>query len=416
MDKFFNSPWFVKIVSFFIALMLFMMVNYDNLSNQPAGVLPPVSPGTYTLEDVEVTAHYDEERFAVTEMTESVQVNLKGPQSSITLFQVTRPSYEVFVDLQDREAGVHHVSVEHRGFPNDVSVSIVPQFVRVVLQEKKTISLPVEVDLVNRSEIAEGYSIGLPIVTPVNVEITAAEELINQVAIAKVFVDVKGADKTIEKSVPVKIYDHFGNELHLDMETAVVDVRVPITSPYKEVPVKVTKQGELPEGLSINSMTVDPKVVTIFGPQNIINSLSLIEGINLDLSTITQSQTVQIPVPKPRGVEKVDPEVINVTIELSVAESLEIEDIPLEITGLSEGFSAEIRTPEGRLTDVIVKGSRLLLDKVSREDIQAYVDVNQLSSGEHEVDIQVVGPQNLLFFTETEKALIVVEELDKEDQ
>ncbi|WP_216831475.1 CdaR family protein [Alkalihalobacterium elongatum] len=416
MDKFINSPWFVKIISFFIALMLFMMVNYDNLHNQPPGVLPPVSPGTYTLEEVDVTATYDEERFAVTEMTESVQVNLKGPQSSITLFQFTRPSYEVYVDLTDREAGVHHVSIEHRGFPNDVTVSIVPQFVRVVLQEKKTVSLPVEVELVNSNEIEEGYSIGTPIVTPVNVEVTAAEEFIDQVAIAKVYVDVKGADRTLEKSAPVKLYDHFGNELHLDTDPSVVDVRIPVTSPFKEVPVKVTKEGELPEGLSINSLTVEPKVVTIFGPQDVLNNISLIEGIVLDLSQITQSQTVQLNVTKPRGVEKVDPEVINVTVELSVEETLTIEDIPVEITGLPEGYAAEFLIPEDQATDIILRGSRALLDKVSRGDIQAFVDINQLSPGEHEVDIQVVGPQNLLFVTEFEKALIIVEEIEEEDQ
>ncbi|MFV8830024.1 YbbR-like domain-containing protein [Alkalihalobacterium sp. APHAB7] len=416
MDKFINSPWFVKIISFFIALMLFMMVNYDNIYNQPAGVLPPVSPGTYTLEEVDVTAIYDTERFAVTEMAESVQVNLKGPQSSITLFQFTRPSYEVFVDLTDLEAGVHNVSVEHRGFPNDVTVSIVPKFVRVVLQEKKTVSLPVEVELVNRDEVEEGYSIGTPIVTPVNVEVTAAEEFIDQVAIAKVYIDVKGADETFEKSGPVKLYDHFGNELHLDVEPSVVDVRIPITSPFKEVPIKVSKQGELPEGLSINSLTVDPKVVTIFGPQDVLNNISLIEGINLDLSEITQSQTIQLNVPKPRGVEKVDPEIINVTIELSIEETLILEEIPIEITGMAEGYTAEVITPENQVTDVILKGSRVLLDKVSRGDIQVFVDINQLSPGEHEVDLQVVGPQNLLFLTATEKALIIVEENEQEDQ
>ncbi|MEB1805743.1 MAG: YbbR-like domain-containing protein [Bacillaceae bacterium] len=416
MDKFINSPWFVKIISFFIALMLFMMVNYDNIYNQPAGVLPPVSPGTYTLEEVEVTPIFDTERFAVTEMTDSVQVNLKGPQSSITLFQFTRPSYEVFVDLTDLEAGVHNVSVEHRGFPNDVTVSIVPKFVRVVLQEKKTVSLPVEVELVNRDEVAEGYSIGTPIVTPVNVEVTAAEEFIDQVAIAKVYIDVKGADQTFEKSGPVKLYDHFGNELHLDVDPSVVDVRIPVTSPFKEVPIKVSRQGELPEGLSINTLTVDPKVVTIFGPQDVLNNISLIEGVDLDLSEITQSQTVQLTVPKPRGVERVDPEVVNVTIELSVEETLILEEIPIEITGLTEGYTAGFITPENQFTDVILKGSRVLLDKVSRGDIQVFVDINQLSPGEHEVYLQVVGPQNLLLLTATEKVLMIVEENEQEDQ
>ncbi len=214
MDKLFNNNWFIKIISFFIAFMLFLMVNIDQFnSNQPGGVFPPGTNTNYTLEDVELKAYYDEERFEIIEMTSHVQVNLSGPQGAITLLQLTRPNYEVFVDLKGKEAGVHQVSIQHKGFPRELSVSVVPSFVRVVLQEKKTVSIPLEVDLVNKDKVAEGYSIGEPIVTPINVEVTAAEDFINQLAIAKVYVDVAGANKTFEQSVPVKLYNHSGNEL-----------------------------------------------------------------------------------------------------------------------------------------------------------------------------------------------------------
>src|SRR5690625_3125193 len=109
MDKLFNSNWFVRIVSFFIALMLFAMVNMDNLSSKP-GVLPITSSASYTLEEVELTVIYDEEKYAVMDQTEHVKVNLQGSQSEITMFQLMRPTYEVFVDVTDREEGVHTLS------------------------------------------------------------------------------------------------------------------------------------------------------------------------------------------------------------------------------------------------------------------------------------------------------------------
>lgn len=414
MDKLFNSRWFVKIISFFIALMLFMMVNLDTYNNRPGTVLPPVATGSYTLEEVEVIPYYDEERFAITEMTETVQVNLRGPQAALTMLQLTRPTYEVYVDLEERDAGVHHVSVKHRGFPRELSVSIVPQFVRVELQEKKTVSIPVDVDIVNENGLADGYSLGTPIVTPVNVEITAAEELINEVAIAKAYVDVEGERRTVEKSVPVKIYDHFGNELHLEVEPSVVDVRVPITSPFKAVPIKLNRVGELPEGYSINSITVEPREVTIFGPREVLNNLTVIEGVVLDLATITESQTVQLPVPRPRGVERVDPAQVNVTIDLTIEETITMENIPIQLTGLAEGNIGEMIAPENNNVDVTIKGAKSLLEKVTKEEIRAFVDVTQLAVGQHVVPIQVVGPQHLSFVSTLEAATIIIREETEE--
>ncbi len=410
MDKFFNSPWFVRFISFFIALMLFMMVNMDNITTTQPGVLPNVSTASYTLEDVQLNAYYDEERYAITEMTESVQVNLRGPQSVITLFQVARPTYEVFVDVQERGAGVHHISVQHRGFPRDLSVSIVPQFVRIVLQEKRTISLPVNVDIVNGNEIVEGYTVGTPIVTPINVEITAAEDIIEQVAIARAYIDVAGANRTIEKGVPVKVYDDAGNELHLDIEPAVVDVRVPVTSPFKNVPLKINRVGELPEGTSIESITANPKEVTIYGPTNTLNNINVLE-VDLNLNQITETQTVQLRVPKPRGIEMVTPEIVDVTVDVTVEEEILIEGIPITINGLADGMEAIFEDPTFKAVDIRVRGARPLLEKLKPEEIQAYIELNQFSiGGPHELGVQIVGPYNLSFKAAFDKVAVLIKE------
>jgi YbbR domain-containing protein len=410
MDKLFNSNWFIKIISFFIAFMLFLMVNMDQFNTQPGGVFLPGTTASYTVEDVELMAYYDEERFTITEIPESVKVNLRGPQGAITIMQLTRPSYEVFVDLNDKEAGTHHVSIERRGFPSELSVSVSPQFVKVVMEEKKTVSIPVEIDLVNKKGVAQGYSLGTPIVTPINVEVTAAAAIIDTVAIAKVYVDVSDVNKTIEKSVPVKLYDHLGNELDLDVEPSVVDVTVPISSPNKSVPVKITREGKLPEGLSIKSITVEPKEVAIYGQQATINDISLVEDIILDVSEIESEQTLTLDIPKPPEVERIEPEAVQVTVVLVEEETRLLVSIPLQITGLQEGLSMEMLNPQREDLDITLKGAPTILEKTQREEIKAFLDLSQFSAGEHEVPVQIAGPQLLNFVPEFSKIRIRIYE------
>ncbi|ARK28565.1 CdaR family protein [Halalkalibacter krulwichiae] len=412
MDKLFNSHWFVKIISFFIALMLFTMVNMDNLASQPGGVLPTINP-TYTLEDVELTVLYDEENYAITDKTEHVQVNLRGPQAQLTLFQLTRPSYEVFVDVTDRGEGVHTLSVQHRNFPSELSVSIVPQYVRVELQEKQTVSFPVQVDIINSNEVEEGYTVGTPIVSPINVDVTAARNLVGEVSVAKAFVDVAGADRTIEETTPVKLYDKDGKELFLTVEPQVVDVKVPITSPNRLVPAKVTRIGELPEGLSINNIKIEPEEVTIYGPNDIIERTNVVDVGELDLNELTESETLEMTVPVPPGIERVSPEKVNVVVTIDEEDSVDFEDVPVETIGSQDDEDVTFNGTSNPTISIRAKGSAELLERLSLADIQVFVDVSDLAAGEHEVEVQVNGPPNIRF--EVEDLMIPVEIIERTD-
>jgi YbbR domain-containing protein len=414
MDKLFNSHWFVKIISFFIALMLFAMVNMDDLTSQP-GILPSLSDRTSTLEEVEVSVLYDEENFAIVDQTEHVQVKLSGSQSAIAFFQLMRPTYEVFVDVTERQEGVHTLSIQHRGFPGDLSVSIVPQFARVELQEKQTVSIPVDVELVNTDGVKEGYSVGTPMVSPVNVTVTAAREVAAEVADAKAYVDVTDADKMLEEAVPVKLYDSSGNELHLDVEPGIVDVRVPVTSPNKSVPIKVSREGELEEGLSIESVNVEPKEAVIYGPFDVIESINVLEGLTIDLDDITESETFTMELPVPAGVQKIDPEVVEVTVNVAEEESRQWSDVPIEMIGASDETDVRFNEGEDDTLSIIAHGAETNLDQFSVDDIQVYIDVSGLSEGEHSVPIKINGPQNIRFsVSKTNVEVIVSDQSESE--
>lgn len=416
MDRLYNSPWFAKAIAFFIAVMLFVMVNFDNVNNQ-TGSLPMVSTGSFTIQEVPVDVYYNEAEYAITEITEYVQVNLRGPQSVITFMKITPPTYEVFIDLRNLEVGTHDVNVQYEGFPNELTaVDIVPQSVRVTIEEKKTVSLPIEIDFINKAEVTEDYTIGTPIVNPVNVEITAAESIIEQVAFAKGIVDLKDVTKTVERSVPIKVYDQQGNELDIDISPTVVDVKIPVTGPNKEVALKLNQVGELPKGLSIHKIYTEPKEVTIYGPLEVIDGIAFIEGVEIDLSEITQKTILEVKVPVPEGVEEVSPAIVKVVVEVAIEETIEIEDIAVEIIGLPERMDISFVRPEEEVMTLTAKGSPSTIERLRKDDIKMYIDVNQLSIGEHTVPVQINGPQNVTFEIEFDEVVVLISEVSSAEE
>ncbi|UJW56179.1 YbbR-like domain-containing protein [Bacillus sp. A116_S68] len=396
MDNWFNRNWFIKLSSLVIAIMLFLMVNMDGTPNQPGGI-PGITDGSRVMEEVALTVYYDEENYVLTEAPETVQVTLRGPQNILTLAQVTQPQQEVYVDLTDKEQGVYYERVQHSGFPSDLTLSIVPMTVRVTIQEKQTVSFPVEVELINEGQMEEGYVVGTPEVTPSTVDITAAQGMIEQIVSAKAVIDLSSRDSSFEESVAVIFYDENGNDLELNADPPAVEVSVPVTSPNKEVPVRLGREGQLPDGMAIDTVRLNPENVTIYGPVEVINDITFVDLPNIDLSEISGDETFELEVPLPDGVESVSPETVAVDIEVTEEEEREFSDFSIDVEGLEDNQSIEITSPDNGQFDLIVNGSSTLLGRLERSELQALLDVDGLEAGEHEANIEISGPQNLRF-------------------
>lgn len=395
LDKLFNRNWFIKLSSLVIAIMLFLMVNMDNSVGTPGGF--PGNEGSNVFEEVDLEVYYDEESYVLTEAPESVQVNLRGPQSLLVQAKITQGTQELFIDLEGKGAGVHYERVQHNGFPSNVTVSIVPMTVKVTIQERQTVSIPVEIELLNEGEIEEGYVVGIPSTTPSSVDVTAAEGIVEQISVVRAEVDLTGRNASFTESVPVIIYDENGNEMDLIASPPALEVDVPITSPNKEVPIRIGRNGELPEGVAIDTISTDPESVTIFGPVDVINDISFINLSSINLTEITTDEEFELEVPVPAGVEKVEPEKITVEVEATQEEDREFSDFEIEVIGLENDQSIEFNSPVQGLFPLVVKGSPDVLERLERQDLQASIDVEGLTEGEHEEQLSITGPQNLRF-------------------
>ncbi|MCD8502290.1 MAG: YbbR-like domain-containing protein [Bacillaceae bacterium] len=399
---------------FFIALMIYMMVNTGDVNNQP-GVLPVISNVNYTLEEVDLNVYYNEDEFEIIEVPSFVQVNLRGPQNVLRRFQFARSTYEVYIDVRNLGAGTHYVRVQHQGFPNELTVVTVPQTVVVKIEEKRTVSLPITIEMINEGQLKEGYTIETPIVNPSKVEITAASSVIEQIGGVKGIIDLTGATETINTSIPIKVYDINGIELDIPVNPAVVDVKVPIISPSKIIPLRIQTMEDLSEGLSVRTSSINPAEVTIFGPLNVINSINYLE-IPINLSEISETTTLEIEVPVPTGIERISPEIVTVKIEIDVEEVIEFEDVEIAVIGLPERMKTTFKIPENKRININVKGSPEAIQSIEAADIKVYIDLDRYSVGTHLVPIQVTAPQNVSAIPTVKQAEVeITDSTDREN-
>lgn len=237
--------------------------------------------------------------------------------------------------------GTHQVPLQYRNLSEKLEVNIEPSEASVTIHERITKDFPVDVDFINQGQMENGYQAEKPIVKPNIVKVTGARELIDSIALVKARVDLKDANESIEQQSKVTVYDREGNALNVEVEPAVVDVSVPVTSPNKSIPLRINRKGSLKENLSITNVTAEPNEVTIYGPKDVLDEIDFIDKVDLDLTKITESTTVEVDVPVPDGVKRVVPEKVKIKVEVEKEEQVTFTNVPINNIGLSEGLEME---------------------------------------------------------------------------
>ncbi|MBM7554146.1 YbbR-like domain-containing protein [Thalassobacillus pellis] len=409
MDNWLKSPWFIRVISLLMAVLLWTTVNLDDSNQSDALLINDGSEDVEVLNNVPVEVRYDEKSYTVSGVPQNVSVTLQGPNSVLAPV-VRQKNFELYVDLEELGPGTHRVNIQHSGISNRLAVQLEPKTINVTIAERVKEEYPVSVDFTNEQELLENYNVGEPKVNPSEVTITGGEDLVDSVALVQAIVDVSGATETIENvEAPVKVYDSEGNELNVLVEPTTVQVKVPIETPSKTVPIEVKTTGEAPEGYAVKTVKPEVQEVTVFGPDQVLEKIEKIGNITVDVSDITETTTVEAEIHLPEGVKSVDKETVEVTVEMMKVENKEeaaLKEIDIEVTNLPENQSIDFLNPEGQQIDITAIGEKEALADLTAEDITASIDVEGLEPGEHQVPISLSGPDNIALKSSSESATI----------
>lgn len=418
MDKILNNRWAVKLLALVFALLLYGAVNSAQAPTPKKigeSFFPTSTTDEATLTDIPVKAYYDDEKYVVTGVPQTVNVTIKGSTSAVKTARQTK-NFEIYADMQNLSTGTHKVELKARDVSKGLTLSINPSVTTVTIQEKTTAEFPVETEFYNQNKIKDGYSPEQPIVNPKKVTVTGSKDVIDKISVIKAFVNLEDVDQQIEKEAKLTVYDSSGNELPVELSPSVVNITVPISSPSKKVPFKIERTGNLPDGISISSIETSPSEVTVYGSQKVLDSLDFIDGVKLDLSKIKDDTEIDADIPIPDGVKKVSPETVKIKVKVATAQEKKIDNVPISIVGLSKDLTSEFVSPSsGRLT-LTAKGSKSAIDKLKASDVEAYINVGDLNEGTHEVTVQVNGPQNVTWTLSRSKVKVKLTSTETEDQ
>ena len=311
-SKWMTKKSFLVFISFILTMALFVYASESSPSRQSAAV--SIQTTSNTIGNVPVYVDMDSQLFTVTGLPESVTLRIEGSSSSL-LAVAGNASYRVKTpNLNELGTGKHMITLQVTGLPSGVKGTVSPETVEIVIEKKATVELPVSVN-VNRSNLPGAYKSGQALVSPARVTISGPESLINQVENVLATVTVPENTKAdYTSSVAVQALDATGKPLALKVEPEQVQVRVPITTNSKKVPLVLTSTGSAGSQYTYQ-LKSDIKEVTILGAQEVLDRLTAIPVV-VDVSKMTKTTTQAVKLTVPTGVDSVTPE--NISVEVVV--------------------------------------------------------------------------------------------------
>lgn len=303
---------FLVVISFILTMALFVYASESSPSRQSAAV--SIQTTSNTIGNVPVYVDMDSQLYTVTGLPESVTLRIEGSSSSL-LAVAGNASYRVKTpNLNELGTGKHMITLQVTGLPSGVKGTVSPETVEIMIEKKATVELPVSVN-VNRANLPGAYKSGQALVSPARVTISGPESLINQVENVLATVTVPENTKAdYTSSVAVQALDATGKPLALKVEPEQVQVRVPITTNSKKVPLVLTTTGSAGSQYTYQ-LKSDIKEVTILGAQEILDRLTAIPVV-VDVSQMTKTTTQAVKLTLPTGVDSVTPE--NISVEVVV--------------------------------------------------------------------------------------------------
>ncbi|MFE8704222.1 YbbR-like domain-containing protein [Cytobacillus sp. FJAT-54145] len=404
-DKLIDSRWFMKVVALVLAMLLFENV-YDG--NQDSAVNVPQDQESETIANVPVKTYYDTENLVVSGIPETVTLTIEGPKANLQQVK-TQQGFEVYVDLTNAEIGTQRVPILIRDISDKVEVTIDPGFANISVQEKVTREFSVEAEFDSKL-LDTGYIAEQAKVEPNKVRITGAKDVVDRITYVKAALDVKGPIKEdVTTEANILVLDRQLNKLDVIVEPETVDVTVPIKALSKTVPIQLVENGTPPSGITIDSISLGEDEATIIAARDVLEKTESVR-VELDVSKIQNDTVVTLPVIISEGIVEVDPETIEVTIKVNKNEDVTFSNLPIKTEGLSEQYNVTFTEPTNGVVNLTVSGSSDIISQLSESDFNLFINLSNLDTGNHDVEINVTAPENIRWTLGRETARISITE------
>lgn len=310
MSKSGKTPWLIRILSLFFAILFFYNANLTKFNKDDT----TFSQLSAVAEKVPVNVTYNQDKYFISGYDQTVNVEMSSA-NKILLDKESNAetrSFSVVMDLTKYTEGTHEVPLELSGLPNAIKGKIQPSKLTVTIEKKASNKFTVE-PAIDPNIFASGFEMDRAEIAPETVTLYGGEETVGKVArvIAGISDKSNVSGDFFEKVKPFAV-DADNEPLDVRIEPDSVRVDVYVKLPTKKVKIKPVQSGSIPQ--DIKSYTFKPKEdeVSITGPKEILDEINVIE-LKIDTSNIRETVENAYPIVVPKEVS-VDPKSIVVSV------------------------------------------------------------------------------------------------------
>ncbi len=380
-----NTLLFISLV---LAILIFIVIDQRILTYSES------SAEVLTIDQVKV--EYDEDNYVVEGIPESVDITLIGNKADLYIAKQS-PTNEVVIDLWGLKPGTHKVDIKYDQLSGNIRYSVNPSVATVVIYEKVSATKTLSVDLLNQDSLDARYIIDEVNATTDSVVVQGASYKVEQVATVKALVDINSLPdfelgERIVVSAPLRAYDEAGNVVDVEISPARVDVELLIDSPSKQVPIQVIPNGSVVYNMGISNLIVNNNentMVTLYGPSEVLSTIEYLP-VNINVDGLSEDTQFRVNLEKPSGVKHMSIDNVTVDVKLSSdISNVDIENVSISTINLNSNYG--VAPVDIDSVTVKLKGVTDIVNSITADDINVYVDLSGLGVGTHEVPIIVSG-------------------------
>ncbi len=394
-DGLFNKPHSLLIISLVVAVCAFLLIDYkaNNL----------VETESEILSGQPVTVLYNEEKYVVEGIPDTVDIILMGRKSDLYLAKQLG-EHKVVLDLSDSKTGEYSVKLKYNHSVESVTYKLDPSTVTVKISEKVSSIKTLTYDLLNQDKLDSKLNISEVNLNESEVYVKGSSETLAKVATVKALIDVSTLELTeagtIEvDSLPMVAYDENGKLVeNVEIVPGTASASIKVDSFYVDLPVKVVPVGSFATGYAVKSANSSVSSVRVYGDQAMISKLTSITA-EIDVEGLNADKKFVSTLIKPSGVRYMSETTTTIDLKVGTESSIEVAGVSVETRNLSSNYIANAVNEDETTCVVILKGVSDVIIGIDASSIKAYVDLSGYGPGTYDVPVQVEGQDLTVTYT-----------------
>jgi YbbR domain-containing protein len=323
---------------------------------------------------------------AVNDNDQPVTITVRGPRWA--LIGTTSASFSAEADFNQTAApGVAQASFTVKALKNHLAVTDAPSTLQKEIVQAASKTVPARV--VFTGYPSKGYTVKDFSLDSQQVEVVGAPAILERIAEVTVPIDVTGRQDNVSGEVKV-ISNNLDNvprhNIVFHPGILKLEVRIAKGESFATFGIQPVLTSELPDGLIVKHVIVEPEVVTLRGDAALLARFTTLKTTPISLNNKFGDFTEEAGLEIPPGLQLEGNNLVSVRILLTTLFQVKSLTVTPQFTNLAEGLS--VGRIEPQTVKVNIVGKPEVLDKILAKDIQLVVDLRGTISGIQDVALK----------------------------